>query len=235
MKTPRVLAISLPFALFACGDRPVDQAISPRDPQVAQALDDPLMTDPDLSTRNEAAAALSVEVDTSVPVLPASAEDMARAKAEAAALVGGTDRLVAPDPPISKGKPLRRNAAPRERVAALLGGGGACGDAVTGSAVWSARLPAALPIYPRGHTLDAAGSDEAGCRVRTVAYSTPVAPADIMAFYLARARAMGGKGPPLMQAGADLRLKGNTMALAYDIYAGVEGGRTIVRLSTFER
>jgi hypothetical protein len=47
----------------------------------------------------------------------------------------------------------------------------------------------ALPVYPRGHTLVAGGSDQAGCKLRAVRYVTPVEPGDVIAFYHASAGA----------------------------------------------
>jgi hypothetical protein len=56
-----------------------------------------------------------------------------------------------------------------------------------------------------------------------------------MAFYVAKAKAIGGDGPPVMQAGADWRLRGAAKRLAYDIYARRQGDHTLVRLTTLER
>lgn len=227
--------LSLALLLAGCDGNERAEPPPARDPQVARALNDPLMTDPDLSSRNEAAAALTVEVDSGLPVLPATPEEVVRAKAEAAQIAGGADKLVAPGEPVATGEPLARDAAPRERLAALLGGSRACGNELAPSARWAARMPAALPIYPRAHTLDAAGSDAPKCRVRTVAFATPVPPGDVLAFYAARIRALGGAGPPLLQAGDDLRLRGAGGSLVYDIYARDERDRTLVRLTTLER
>ena len=57
----RLLASVLPFVLIAgCGDKGNDKAeADAMDPASEQALNDEMMTDPDMAGRNEANAALS--------------------------------------------------------------------------------------------------------------------------------------------------------------------------------
>lgn len=228
-------AVLLPLMMLAsCGDEPEPQAEPVRDPQVAQALNDPLMTDPDLSLGNEGAAALTVQSDFSLPVLPATSEEIAQAKAEAADIVGGADKLVPLPGPRASTAPLAIDAGPADRLAARLGPT-ACRDKLQSSAIWAARLPAAMPIYPRAHTLDAAGSDAKGCKVRTVAFSTPVPRDEVLAFYVARAKALGARGPGLTSAGDDLRIIGTAGGLAYDVFARSVEDHTLVRLTVIER
>ncbi len=230
----RNFACSLPLliALAGCGEAEPQRPVPERDPQVAQALDDPLMTDPDLSSRNEAAAALTVESDASLPVLPATPEAVTAARAEAARIAGGAEKLVALGEPQGTGTPLSRDAGPREQLAALLGGR-ICAEQLPRSAIWAARMPAILPIYPRGATLAAAGSDEKGCKARLVTFSTPVSPADVLAFYADRGR-VAGAPPQYLRSGEDLQLRGGNRSLAYDVRVREEGDRTIVRLATVE-
>ena len=227
--------LALALALAGCGAEESREPAAPRDPQVAQALNDPLMTDPDLSARNEGAAALTVDSDFSLPVIPATPEEIARAKAEAEVMIAGSAMPAPPSEPEATTASLPADANGAARLAALTGNTAACRGALANSAIWAARMPAAMPIYPRGHTINAAGSDAKGCRVRTIAFTTPVPRADVMAFYLARARAIGGKGPPLMRAGEDWRLRGAAGGLAYDVFARPEGDHTFVRLTVAER
>lgn len=229
------VTLALAVALAGCSSEDAPEPAAPRDPQVAQALNDPLMTDPDLSARNEGAAALTVDSDFSLPVIPATPEEIARAKAEADAVAGGSSALIPPAEPETTGVPLAPDAGAADRLAALLGGGTACREALASSAIWAARLPAAMPIYPRAHTIDAAGSNARDCRVRTVRFTTPVPRADVMAFYVARAKTIGGNGPPLMRAGEDWRLRGASGGLAYDVFARPAGDHTLVRLTVVER
>ncbi len=216
-----------------CGETQRQEPLPDRDPQVAQALDSPLMTDPDLSSLNEAAAALTVESDASLPVLPASPEAAAAARSEAALIVGGADKLVPIGEPEGTDPPLARDAKPEDQLAALMDDHG-CTDEPSRSAIWAARMPAVMPIYPRGATVKAAGSDERGCRVRLVAFTTPVSAADILAFYANRGRAAGAT-PKYVRSGEDLQLRGDNRSISYDVRVRTEGDHTLVRLATVER
>lgn len=77
--------------LGACGDAAPPPSPEGRDPAIVRALNDPLMTDPDLSSRNEGAAAITVTTDSGLPVMPDRPEELAAARAEAALLAGGHD------------------------------------------------------------------------------------------------------------------------------------------------
>lgn len=224
--------LALALALAACSEAAPPAPERARDPQVAQALDDPLMTDPDLSARNEAAAALTVESDFSLPVLPATPEAIARVKAEAAVMAGGTDKL--PEVAAASGiePPIAPGAGPAAHLAALPGPH--CDAAISRSAIWAARMPAALPIYPRGGTIAAAGGDAPGCKLRHVEFATPVPLADVLAFYANRARA-AKIAVSHLSGGEDAVLTGGSRSLAFDLRARTEGDMTVVRLATIER
>lgn len=219
----RIAPILILAGLAGCGDddpAPVPPPV--RDPQVAQALNDPLMTDPDLSSRNEAAAALTVESDQSLPVLPATPEEAARARAEAAVLAGGAQTLVVPTP-------AGRDAA--GRFAPFVGE--VCVRNGTRTAIWAARMPAEMPIYPRGHTRDATGSDAPGCRYRFVTFTTPVGVDDVASFYAAMA-AKAKRAAEYRRAGAGMALAGASPGLRYEVRAEAEGDHTLVRIATLE-
>lgn len=231
----RSVPISLAAILLAgcgAGGEPED-AVPQRDPQVAQALDDPLMTDPDLSTLNEAAAALTVVSDGSLPILPPTREAIAAARDEAASLVGGSDNLVLLREPRSTAIALSLTATPGEQLAAMIGGS-ACGGGLQRGAIWAARMPAEMPIYPRAALTSAAGSQSAGCDVRVLAFATPVDLADVLAFYAHLARKAGPE-PIHALAGADVLLRGASTGLVYDIRARRIEDQTIVRMVTVKR
>lgn len=229
----RVLLFPLFVAVSTCGEPQPEQSPPPRDPQVAQALADPLLTDPDLSSRNEGAAALTVASDASLPVLPATPEAIAAARADAARVAGGADRLVPPGEPLGAGAPLAVDAGPEQQLAAL-GEEAGCSRKLQTSAIWAARMPASMPIYPRGATLAAAGIDAEDCKARAVTFSTPVPPADVLAFYADRGRASGA-APRFLRSGGDLHLRGSKPSLSYEVRVRTEGDQTLVRLTTIER
>ena len=158
-----------------------------RDPATEQALADQIMVDPDLANQNEGNAALTVSSDHSLPLPGSRPEAIAAARAEAALLVGGTDKLVPPPP--KQALPLHRaRFETAAQFADELPGASECSAKLAYSAAWSARLPEALPVYPGGATIDAAGVDSDDCKLRVVTFTTPVATDDVLSFYTARAR-----------------------------------------------
>lgn len=188
------MAVKL-YSVFACvlllaacsGEE--DAKDKPRDPVAAAALDDSLMTDPDLTGQNRGNAALDGGLpDGAMPAFKSSPEEVAAAKTEAERLLG-RPIPVAPDPASSAAASRLAGAATMQAIAKASGVGGDCTGKLEYSAVWAARLPGALPVYPRGHTLVAGGSDQAGCKLRAVRYVTPVEPGDVIAFYHASASA----------------------------------------------
>lgn len=223
-------ALLTALLLVGCGDEPPAQSEAPRDPAVVQALDDPLMTDPDLSSRNEGAAAITVRTDGPLPILPVTAEDIAAARADAARMVGGEDKLAPVPPAVGQVPPLAPNASPSDHLA-VLAGKTACKAKLSDSAIWAARLPAALPVYPRGATLAATGGDGRGCRVAAVRFSTPVPPAEVLAFYWQRAVA-AGMAPVHLRVGERAVLQGQRTGEAFDLRVTAEGGLTTVDLAT---
>jgi hypothetical protein len=99
-----------------------------------------------------------------------------------------------------------------QAIAEQSGLGKDCASKMDYSFAWTARLPAALPVYPRGHALVAGGSDQAGCRLRAVRYVTAVEPGEVIAFYFASAA--GAKLPAeRSREGDDEVLSGKGFAL----------------------
>ncbi len=225
----RVAPLLLLASLAACSEDPAPPAAPPRDPLIEQALNDPLMTDPDLSANNEAAAALTVRVDGPLPVLPATPEEVAAARAEAALLVGGADKLRAPPAASGKVAPLREPHDPSDHLAMLRDKTG-CRATLSNSAIWAARLPAAMPVYPRGATQAATGGEGSGCRVMAVVFTTPVPQADVLAFYWHQAKE-ARLAPRRLQAGGEDVLQGQGAGTAFDLRTRTAGDQTVVELA----
>lgn len=225
-----LLAMITTAALAACSDAKAPQPETPRDPAVLQALNDPLMVDPDLSSRNEGAAALTVEVDGALPIVPLAEDAVAKARAEAAMIAGGEGKLLPPPAASGQAPALAAGHAPSDHLA-LLRGRTACRAKLSQSAIWAARLPAALPIYPRGATLAATGGDGAGCRVAAVRFQTAVPPADVLAFYWQRAMAAGLEPRHLMSGKAAV-ITGAKRGLAFDVRTTPSGAGAVVELAT---
>ena len=188
----RARLLSLPLLLLLSGcwsGNDDDPARDARDPVAAAALDDPLLTDPDLTSQNRGNAALDGGIpDGAVPAFKRSSEEVAAAKADAERLLRGPI-AAAPDPGGSTGTARLADVVTIGGLAKASGLGGACSGRIEYGFVWAARLPAALPVYPRGHALAAGGSDQEGCKLRVVRFVTPVEVSDVASFYYASARA----------------------------------------------
>lgn len=209
-------AAALVFALLLAGcDRSQREAATPTpvDPAVADALADPIMTDPELASQNEAHAAIGVSgsVDAALPPIDASEEAMAAAK-EAAGPVPTA-------PPAERGDTgaLRDAVTAAQMANAARIATPACIGEIRYTAHWAAQLPAGFDLYPRGAVEEAAGVARPGCAFRVVHYATPVAVNDVIAFHHARLRAAGYLTQRLAD-GADQVLRGRKGPVAYVVY-----------------
>ncbi|WP_095011267.1 hypothetical protein [Tsuneonella mangrovi] len=178
-------ALILLVLLAACGKGETPDTDKPdRDPAVSQALNDPIMVDPDLSQRNEGAAAVTIDTDHSLPIIPVTPEAIAAAREDAIQMLDGKVLAV----PAASGTVA---AVPTDARAsgnlATLPGAAECKAKLARGAIWAARLPPELPVYPRGATQAAAGGDSADCHARVVRFTTPVPVADVLSFYWTRA------------------------------------------------
>lgn len=224
----RFTLAALALALAACGgdSKRGDQQT---DPALTGALGDQIMVDPDLANQNKGGAALAVNGPASaeMPVEARSPEAIAAAKADAVRLAGGTlqplpaaaSAEAQPDGPIS--------------IADLAtSSGNACASKAEYSAAWAAKLPETFPVYPRGHTREAAGTDAEGCRLRVVNFVTPVELNEVLAFYFTRARAAGFDGEYRTEESTHV-LGGSKASAAYIVYARrLDNGLTEVDLVT---
>lgn len=186
----RVSALLLVTALGACSDSADNAGQANRDPVVADAVNDPLMGDPDLAAQNRGGAALTGggPASAQIPGFKVTPEEKQAAQDAAAALFGGK---VEPAPMAQQSVEKSRLAGSETVLATAEASGLGQGECLKGfqfSAIWAARLPAALPVYPRGHTLVAGGNDSSGCKLRSVRFVTPVAVGDIIDFYHASAK-----------------------------------------------
>lgn len=159
------------------------------DPEVIAALAEPLMTDPDLTGQSNASAALGGGGPARAEIPPELRDPkVVEAIREEAEKVAGAVLASAPVP--APGKPLPPTVT-APQFAALLPGARGCAAKAGFGFIWAAALPAAFPVYPRGHSQVAAGNDLDGCKLRSVVFTTPVAPEQVAAFYLARGKSAG--------------------------------------------
>ena len=232
LRLPLVLpALAAALALSGCGgeEKPgADPDAS--DPALTEALGDQIMVDPDLAQQNggNAAVAANGPASTELPPAERSPEAIAKARAEAAKMAGGAIQS-APAPVATE--PAAPGAVTPIQLAALSKSGASnCADKAEYSASWAARLPDAMAIYPRGHVVEAAGTDADGCRLRVVNYVTPVAPKDVIDFYYTRLSTAGFDARQTIE-GKDAVLAGKKDAAAFVIYTRkLDSGLTEVDL-----
>lgn len=162
------------------------------DPVMARALNDPLMTDPDLASRNEANALIGFIDSSALPVLAATPQETQSAR-EAARLELLEDGSI-PDLPAAqsgaRGKKLGPMASADDLIAAL-GAPARCAALLKEDFAYAADLPAVASIMPRGMVLQAGGADNAACGVRIVRYTTAAAPDDVLQYHYTRATRAG--------------------------------------------
>lgn len=175
-----LLLLAASLALGACGrSAPASRVEAPRDPAVVAALADPIMIDPDLASQNRGNAAIALDSFDAVPLDDVSPEAVEAARAEAARLAGGMVRT-APQGVADKAK-LAPALTAGQVAAGLPASPPGCLDRLRYGYGWAAAMPAALPVYPRGHVREAAGND--GCGLRAVIFVTPVDPGEVIDFY----------------------------------------------------
>lgn len=210
----RALAVAgLIVPLAACSKGAAEKPAP--DPLIASALAAPLMTDPDLATLNRAGVALT---GSGVPSAPIPTEDFSEdsksaAMAEAEQIAGGKLKP-APAPSGSSNVRAKETALLSWRAAFDKPD---CAARASRTALWAAKMPLELPVFPRGHVQEAAGSDEAGCGLRAVTFRTPVAAQAVLDFYFTRASAAGLRPEHRAAENAHL-LKGGKGNLAFAVH-----------------
>jgi hypothetical protein len=231
MKTTASLAVLAALLLAGCGSKEKQPNPGETDPALSGALGDPMMVDPEMAgDKGSAVSANGGQI--TIPPQDRTPEAIAAAKKQAAVLVGGTLQPV-PAPAQGGGNALAQSAATAAQVAADAKLAKAdCSAKVQYSNTWAAKLPAELPVYPRGAVQEAAGIDGQGCSLRVVNFATPVSVDDVISFYYTKAAA-AGYGAEHKIDGGDHVLGGHKGGKAYVVYARkLDGGLTGVDLVT---
>lgn len=227
------IALLATLALVACS-RGAEHSNPDRDPVAAAALNDPIMADPDLAAQNRGNAALTGggPASAEIPGYKNTPEEADAGRDAAEDLLGGPI-ATAPAPGQTIDQSRLASAATVLATAERSGlGSPACLMLFGFSAGWAARLPAALPVYPRGHTTTAGGADSAACKLRSVRFVTPVGVASVIDFYFASASR--AKLPvERRREGGDEVVAGRRAGAGFAVYARKRGdGLTEVDLIT---
>ena len=116
--------------------------------------------------------------------------------------------------------------------ASLTSDGSDCTEKVQYSAGWAAKLPSIFPVYPRGSTKEAAGTDAGECALRAVTFLSPVPMEEVLTFYYSRAQT-GGFSAEYAVADSDTIVSGTKGKASYIVYArSLSSGLTQVDLIT---
>lgn len=193
------------LTLAACADRKDeaadDAALIAEDPVIARALHDPLMSDPDLASRNEANAVIGFPDSNALPVLRATrAESQAAREAMRLQLLETGPMPDLPKPPeeddaaaAKSVKLLGPMSSPAELLAAV-GAPARCAQVLKEDFALAAKLPPIADLPPLGMVMQAGGADQPGCRIRIIRYQTAAPREDVLHYHYVRAVRAGLKG-----------------------------------------
>ena len=215
-----IAMVVAPIALLAACQNGEDAGEAGDDMNAASeaALGDNLATDPDMAGTSEANAALSGTGNQNVPKIDTSPRAIEAARTRAVELVGGSANMDAAPTPRRLSEDAADTAAMVKAARAMQSAnGGNCFEAVSYSASWAAKLPAEFPVYPRGNTVEAAGTDERSCALRAVTFRTGVPKNDVLAFYVTRANDAGYSVEHVVKGGDNVlsATKGNSAMVVY--------------------
>ena len=191
----RVLAIPLLCLLAAAcadaGDKTAqDAALIARDPVMARALHDPLLTDPDLASRNEANAVIGFVDSDALPVFTATSQaaQAAREVLRLELLEGGPIPALPPALAQEAGTRLLGPMAGPAELLAAVGAPAACAEGLREDFALAASLPPAAAIPSPAMVSQAAGAETAGCRLRILRYATAAPRDDVLQYHYTRAQ-----------------------------------------------
>lgn len=193
---PHVLLLPALGLAAACGQQGMpaatpDAALIAQDPVIARALHDPLLTDPDLASRNEANAAIGFPDSAALPVLGPDPDEAKRTREamRLELLAGG------PIPPLpAAGAAAGPVLGPRSKGGELLAAVGApadCAGALAEDFARAADLPPPAAMPPRTMLVQAGGADKAGCKVVILRYLSPVPRDELLQYHHTRALRAG--------------------------------------------
>ena len=173
-------------ALAACGEEAVEAPpeVLAQDPQLARALGDPLMVDPDLAWRNEANAVIAFRDGHPLPAIAARADSAERAR-EAARLelLEGGQIPALPRPGDGEGAPALGGLVTAGEMVDAVGGRSDCIEGLDARLDWSTKMPETSSLMPHGMVQQAAGIDVGTCVIRVVRYLAPVGIEDVLEYH----------------------------------------------------
>jgi hypothetical protein len=184
------------IVLASCSDAQMGESYSSaalaKDPILARALNDPLMTDPDLASRNQSNAVIALHDSQPLPPFAASEDAASRAR-EAARLqlLNGGQVESLPVAIEDEGAVSLASFSNAGDVIEAVGSRTDCIESMDASLLWSTQMPATSAIMPHGMVQVAAGADTDRCVIRVVRYHTPVGVDDALEYHFNKATREG--------------------------------------------
>ena len=219
------LALSV---LTACnetgGQQPFESAALAQDPIIARALSDPLMTDPDLASRNQSNAVIAFHDSQPLPPIAAHEEASSRAReAVRLDLLTGGQVETLPSPIEDDEAVSLASFSNAGEIMEAVGSRMDCIESMDASLLWSTQMPATSAIMPHGMVQSAAGADTDRCVVRVVRYHTPVGVDDALEYHFNKAKREGFDMDHLEGPEAQLRGEWRNERIAVHVRQGPRG------------
>lgn len=162
---------------------PQSHPITASDPITTSALNDPLMSDPDLVSQNLSDSAYSYSVGAPLPVFKEKQGSAIDAHQDALMQLGGLGKVITPPQPVGDLTISESEALDALGRLTRLGVSESCLGSGLFSAQWMAKLRAGLALYPRAQIREAVGANGDGCNYLAGIYRTRAATDDILAFH----------------------------------------------------
>jgi len=214
---PPALALAASLLLGSCGDggdnavdgldRSLVSSANETDPAMTAALEDQIMVDPGLVAQSNDKSVRPTDGPAQAPIPPSAGPGGRSPSIPTGALL-----RTPPAEPVSENPTLGELASAQR--AAARGNGGKCFSRLRYSMAWADRLPADIALYPDARVTEAAGTDDDGCRVRIVTFTTRAALDRVMDWYYTRALHAGFDSTHQVD-GSEHALAGSKDAAAY--------------------
>ncbi|MEW4468638.1 hypothetical protein AB1K62_12475 [Parasphingorhabdus sp. JC815] len=188
-------AALLPLTLAACGSKDNDAELAELDenltgdPAMREALEGPIMVDPDLTAQSNRNAIRGANgpVDGKVPPDSGQAARIKGKLLSAPKPRKMTAEDECADCAGSRGITLGAKAEAQNAKR----GKGACDQKLSYDMGWANRMPAAFPVYPKANVKEAAGAQGGGCNIRVVSFYTGSAMKNVVDYYYTQAKRSG--------------------------------------------
>jgi hypothetical protein len=239
-RTKFLIVTAIALTITACKNERSDQASldvldnelvgNASDPALTAALEDQIMVDPNLTAKGGRGTRRTPGA-LAQPIPPERRADAAKAEyamangkllrtpAAGKFTGGGTD-----------GQPVTLGQLASSQKAGAAGGGNPCADKLNYSARWAARLAPEMAVYPQARVVEAAGGNEAPCKMRVVTFRATANMQAVLDYYYTKA-VRAGYSAEHLEDGKDHMLGGTRRDDAYMLFLrNLPGGGTEVDL-----